>query len=475
MENYLFYSILSIGISYFLYHIFLKKELSLTFNRFYLLGSLVICLVAPTLHFDFLMGIPEIPEMKISGWDTAAFESETETIIGEKVQEVKRDRNIIPQVVLWVYLIVSFLFLLRFVKNLLNILVQIKRNCSLEVKGLRVIPVEERGNPYSFFHYLFVNRTDFENKNISASVLEHESAHSRQYHSADILLVEFICCFFWFNPFLWFYKKAVVTNHEYLADAAVIAGGIDIKNYSDQLIQSGNKTQHLPLISGFNFIQTKNRLLMLHRNQSSATVRAAKILTVLTLFAAVFIFTSFNSKSTGEPFVVVVDAGHGGIDPGNLGEKEINLQIAKQLKALSDEREIKIILIREKDEQIPLNKRVDFVNAQKADMLLSIHCNAAQNLKKRGTETFYSKENKFSEISFNYSKALSEKLIETTEKGEIKTANFKLLKQSEIPSVLIELGFLTNTTDRILLNSPEYQKKIAEELYAGLLEIKSRR
>lgn len=473
MANYLFYSAVSIGITYLLYHVFLRKELSLTFNRFYLLGSLAICLVAPTLHFDFTFEIPKMPEVKISEWNTSIFEPETETVVGEKVMELKRDGNIFPQVLLTVYLIITFLFLLRFVRNLLKILLLIKRNRSIELKGLRVIPVEERGNPYSFFHYLFLNRTDFDNKNYSASVLEHESAHSRQYHSVDIFLVELINCFFWFNPFIWLYKKAVLTNHEYLADAAVIAAGIDLKNYSEQLIQAGNKNRHLQLISGFNLIQTKNRLLMLHRTQSSAAVRAAKISAVLTLFAAVFILTSFDSKSAEKPFVVVVDAGHGGADNGNLGEKDINLQIARQLKALSDEREVRIILIREGDQQIALSERVNFVNAQKADMLLSLHCNSSQNLKKRGTETFYSLESKFSKISFNYSKALSEQLIETTEKGEIKTANFMLLKQSKIPSVLIELGFLTNTTDRILLNSPEYQKKIAEELYTGLLEIKS--
>ncbi|UJH91592.1 N-acetylmuramoyl-L-alanine amidase [Antarcticibacterium sp. 1MA-6-2] len=296
-----------------------------------------------------------------------------------------------------------------------------------------------------------------------------EDAHRRQLHSFDILLIEVFNCFFWFNPFVWLYKKEILENHEYLADHSAIESGLNQEQYSLDIIRNGHKSPQ-KFISGFSFIQTKNRLHMLHKKRSSFLEKSLRIGIVSVLFAVVFAVSSFTTGTA--PFVVVVDSGHGGKDPGNLNEKDINFQISQQLKELSSDNDIKIILIKEEDNFLTLQERTEFVNSQGADFFLSLHCSAAPTKDPRGISLFYSPQSNLHEKSFNYTSVLASHLVETTGKAEIKTANFYILKKSNLPSVLVEMGFLTNPKDREMLEDPGQQKKLAQNIYEGLRKIK---
>ena len=307
MDNYLFYSIVGLGISYLLYHFFLKKEQGFVFTRFYLLGSLILCLLAPILNLDFGNSIPTVPQVDFSKIVTSSPELLQETLPNTAVPGRVKEENTILEILLIVYFIITTVFLFRFSKNLYLIVNKISKNSSFQFGNLKVILIEEKGNPFSFFQYLFINREDLKNYSYSKPVLKHEEAHSKQYHSADILLLELLISFFWFNPFIWFYRRAILLNHEYLADCEVLAAGVGLINYSKQLINSGAKSHHISLISGFNFVQVRNRLEMLHKTKSGTAVRVAKTLSVLIIFALVFIFSSFSKTSIGEPSVGVME------------------------------------------------------------------------------------------------------------------------------------------------------------------------
>ena len=476
MINYIFYTTVGLGSAYLLYHLLLRSEKSLHFNRFYLLGSLLLCLAAPLLEIDFGFSgaVTTKPDLDQLIGGTTAFLKEDVRV--QSTEIIEKNTSVIPQILLLAYLLVTAILLFRFFRNLHQIHLMVKGKTFIEVDGMQIISIEKAQDPFSFFHYLFINEKDLGNSSYFTSVLAHETAHSRQYHSADILLLEFLNCFFWFNPFLKPLRKAILSNHEYLADAAVIDAGVEVEAYSQQLIQAGNRIQSFGLGSGFSFIQTKNRLNMLHITRSKKAVRAAKILSVLTLFSLVFAFSSFTHRNT-EPFKVIVDAGHGGTDPGNQNEKEINLQIALALKALSDEQEVEIVLIRDSDVSLALKERAAFFKSQDADMMLSLHCNAAPGHPEAyGIQAFVSKQSKEYEKSYRYSKLLlAEQLGEFTDKAEIKTANFLLLRDQQIPAILLELGYLTNPQEGARLEDPAFQKEIAANLYQGLLKIKAQR
>lgn len=302
MELYLFYSVSSLGICWFLYHLLLKKEKAFLFNRFYLLGSILLCLLAPALDFELDFQDPSfmVPELFIPVDNNLTDTNTEHDLTTETLLEQDRKTNLLPLLLFSVYLVVSLVFLFRFFKNLAKIIRLIRTKESFSAEGIQIVPTEEKG-PFSFFNFVFINREEINHKSLFSSIIKHESAHSKQYHSADILILELISCFFWFNPFIWLYRKAILTNHEFLADAAVIEKGIGLGEYSNQIIQAGNKSQHFQLISGFNYVQTKRRLLMLHADKSHKAVRAVKKISVLSFMAIIFVFCSFSIHTVDKP------------------------------------------------------------------------------------------------------------------------------------------------------------------------------
>lgn len=431
----------------------------------------MLCLIAPTLELNW--SSQYIPAEKLQLENAFTILEPLEVPDEKSVMLVQKEKFPLKKTLLIFYLTGSALFLIRFSRNLLKIINLIKSKKPTVFKGFKIVETEEKGNPYSFFNYLFINQSDLNNKTFASSIINHELAHSKQLHSVDIIFLEFLSCFFWFNPFIWIYKRAILENHEYLADSAVIKAGIDIEIYSSQLIQCGDFLKK-PFISGFSFTKTKNRLTMLHTEKSFNFLSGLKASIVLILFAGVFTISSFSPAKDSKPFVVVVDAGHGGRDSGSLNEKEINLNISRYLQDLSKADDIQIILIRENDDFVTLQDRINFVNTQKPDFLLSIHSNIFTDPEKRGFEAFYANNGLHKELSLLSSEILMKQhLEEITDKGEIKTANFKILSESTMPGVLIELGFLSNKSDATRLNDPDHQKLIASNIYASLQEIKS--
>lgn len=237
----------------------------------------------------------------------------------------------------------------------------------------------------------------------------------------------------------------------------------------------------------------------------------------LVLFFALSLFFSnpFESFSQNDKFIVVIDAGHGGKDPGGVAngyrEKDVALNVSLLLGKLLSNTEIKVVYTRKTDVFIGLWKRGKIANNAKADLFVSIHCNTVNNSKPYGTETFVlglhankqnleiaKKENavilleddykeryegfdpnseesvlgltllqeenldkSFSlaaEIQQNFSQNLKRK-----NRG-VKQAGFVVLHQTYMPSVLIELGFLSNKNEGKFLDSKMGQQQMAKEI-----------
>jgi len=211
---------------------------------------------------------------------------------------------------------------------------------------------------------------------------------------------------------------------------------------------------------------------------------------------------------------VVLDPGHGGHDigthgPSGLAEKEVVLDVSKRLGALLEQRlGSEVIYTRSTDTYVGLEERTRFANDHKADLFLSIHVNSSPYHSVDGVETYYlnfttskaaldlaARENASSERSvFDLKEllqkiALKDKIDESREfaarvqtslytltaKGSaeaknrgVKKAPFVVLIGASMPSVLAEIGFLSNSTDEALLRKPEHRERIAEALYKGI-------
>lgn len=465
MINYIIYTIVSLGCSFLVYRFVLKNQKSFQFNRFFLLGTLVLCLMAPITEVEIFNTIPSLTEINFqSGQEQLVYE---ELPTGTIVETIQKTDHSFENVMLYIYLTVAFVFLLRYLLNLYRIL-KLTKNTYKSIGYLKLVSIGKEHTASSFFNYLFIDPKHLEDSAYAKSVIQHERIHSQQLHTLDVLLIELLSCVFWFNPFVWIYIRQIRENHEFIADENAVQSGIDIEMYSNNIIYSGNRT--MPFTSGFNFIHIKNRLSMLHQSKSSVLKRTLKSLVALTLFAAIFTLSSF--KDSKPQLVVVIDAGHGGQDPGNSGEKDVVLQISNKLAMYSDQK-IKIIETRNTDKFLSLSERVNFINQQKPDLVISLHCNAHQNAVTNGVEAFYYEEGQHQETSYDYSKILvANQLDQFSKRGKIKTAGFYILKNAECPGVVLELGFITNEKDRALLTNENHQETIAKSLYESLLKIR---
>lgn len=172
---------------------------------------------------------------------------------------------------------------------------------------------------------------------------------------------------------------------------------------------------------------------------------------------------------------IVIDAGHGSQDPGavanGLQEKEIVLDVSLRLQKLLEAEGIEVLMTRSDDTFFELSERVQFANANFADAFISIHSNAAENKSANGTETFWNatyngKESK--KLAQDIQARLLKKLA-TFDRG-VKEANFHVIKNTVMPSVLVELAFVTNQEDAIKLASNEFRQKSAEAIFEGIME-----
>ena len=175
-----------------------------------------------------------------------------------------------------------------------------------------------------------------------------------------------------------------------------------------------------------------------------------------------------------EKYTVVLDAGHGGEDGGTVEqtatEKEINLAVVLKMRELLENQGICVVLTREQDIFIKLEERVRVANGEKADLFVSIHCNYYEKDSSiYGLECYYCK-------GAEDGKYYAERILDTIEKsGEIVSRNAKpsgyyILKNTTVPAVLVETGYLSNYNERNQLISGEYQGKLAQELVEGIVE-----
>ncbi|MGB3607609.1 MAG: M56/M15 family metallopeptidase [Psychroserpens sp.] len=429
--------------------------------------------MAPLLEVTTFETVPSITEMSFqSSEEKGMIDMAADDSI---VTALRASRMNFANVFWFLYLAISSFVLFRFVRNLYKI-IKLTRQSHSCLGILKIVERDDHENASSFLNYLFIDSETLKDLEQSSSIVQHELVHCMEKHTLDVIFMELLLCFFWYNPFLWMYRQAIAQNHEFIADEQTIASGIPMETYARAIIKSSQKEYRVPLTSGFNFIQIKNRIIMLHQSKSSVPKQIFKITSVILLFACIFIFSCTDKDLNTEPLTVIIDAGHGGIDSGNFikeqDEKFIVLQITKALAALSDQR-VDIVLTRNKDEFMSLKDRAEFVNSKKPDLFLSLHCNASKNSLANGVEAYIDLNHEDHDKMLHHAELLLQNQTNYFTSRGVKTGNFYLLKNTSVPSVILELGFLTNDGDRNLLFNTNQQKNIAQSIYDSLLEIRA--
>ena len=277
---YILKSSVCLAVFYLFYRLLLSKETFHRFNRFALLGILLLSCIVPFMEVT----VKEPTEVH------QQFLTFEELLLTVGVSPVEEAGNIMlvsdftwREMLLLVYLSGIVFFLIRTVWSLFRMLHLIRdsRIVSRE-NGITIIAHRKNIAPFSWMKFVLISETDLlEN---GTEILVHEVAHIRKRHSIDLLVAD-ICIFFqWFNPASWLLKQELQNIHEYEADECVINQGIDAKKYQLLLIKKAVGTRLYSMANSFNHSSLKKRITMMLKEKSSPWARL-KYLYVLPLAA----------------------------------------------------------------------------------------------------------------------------------------------------------------------------------------------
>lgn len=188
-----------------------------------------------------------------------------------------------------------------------------------------------------------------------------------------------------------------------------------------------------------------------------------------------------------EQICVVLDAGHGGDDPGKIGingsrEKDINLAITNKVKAYLEANDIKVVLTREGDAGLydaqaenkkvqDMKRRIEIMEEARPVAVVSIHQNSYPEEYVKGAQVFYHKDSKDGEqLATLLQEQMREKLDPENHRQIKANDSYYLLKKTQIPTVIVECGFLSNSKEAALLTEEEYQDRVAWAIHMGILQ-----
>jgi bla regulator protein blaR1 len=289
MIGYLIKTILCSAILLLVYFLLLEKEKAHRFNRFYLLFSIGFSFLVP---FITIEGQKEVLPFADPVYVVIDKANPTPAVNKQPPDEVQKDKvkHSSPLALLYVAITASLLF--RFVRNLFSLFKKIKAEQKLRYQNATLVLCHGCSIPYSFLHYIFLDKEAYESGTIEKEILHHELVHVRQKHSWDILFIELLLSLAWFNPFLYGYKKAIRLNHEFLADDEVVKTFRNTTSYQYLLLNKISSSSHSLLTSSFNYLTTKKRILMMMKTTSPVTI-ALKQFALLPLVALlIFLFST---------------------------------------------------------------------------------------------------------------------------------------------------------------------------------------
>lgn len=219
-----------------------------------------------------------------------------------------------------------------------------------------------------------------------------------------------------------------------------------------------------------------------------------KVILTVALFAAAFFcgrkgveITYAVQESKAPERIVWIDPGHGGADPGKVGvgdvlEKDINLQISMLLKEELEKRDIEVMMTRTEDTDLAdegassrkvsdLNNRCKMMNESDAALTICVHQNSFTDPAVNGAQVFYCSGSEDGKKVAELIQTSIRESVDTDNTREIKeNDSYYMLKNTGLPIVIVECGFLSNTEETALLSDPEYQAKMAEAIAEGVLK-----
>lgn len=246
-----------ITLFYLAYYILLRKETFFNSNRWFLLSGLITSVVLPFIVYTKIVWVAPTP---------TNFTLPLNATQAIPVEQSWLDTHLnLCLIVLYVSII--SLLLVKFAFDFYSLKKVLKGKTIQNQADFKFVDISENIAPFSFFNYIVYNSSLYNTTELE-NILEHEKIHSEQNHTTDVLISRIFCIAFWFNPIVWLYKKAIMQNLEFIADAEALKKIADKKAYQYTLLKITTHENCVAITNHFYQSLIKKRIVMLNKNQS---------------------------------------------------------------------------------------------------------------------------------------------------------------------------------------------------------------
>ena len=266
---------------YFAYKLLFRNSNRFQLNRIILLTISVFAFALPFIRINL-----EGQQFQ----EITSFKEEMDVIFYSDaiIEETPVEANTlsITDIISYLYIIGVVFFLMKFVYNIVKIY-KIKAGKKIEVvDDVNFIYTNESHIPFSFLKNIYIPKD-----NLDAMIIKHEMSHVKNYHSVDIILMEIMIAFQWFNPFIRMIKNELKNNHEFIADSEAIKNEDEKSNYMMLLLQQCTADDFSTIANNFSFLLTKKRISMITKNQK-VKGSVIKVLLTLPVFALLILLNT---------------------------------------------------------------------------------------------------------------------------------------------------------------------------------------
>ncbi len=473
------------GILLLYYYIALRNKKMHRFNRFYLLGVMIVSIVIPLLQLHWTVrhtAISDVvPVENLLNVINGQGEADSSTIAHDNWLSVYQVSFVMAAAI-------SFFLLIKVQLGIFRVMHLKTRYAVTRKDRFNFIETDLPQAPFSFLNNLFWRNDIDITTPAGKSILAHELTHITQKHTLDRIFAGTVSAIFWMNPFFYLIKKELSAIHEFLADEHAINDS-NPQDFALMLLHATPYAKDIFPAHSFFHSSIKRRLLMLTKNKSAriSIVRKFMVLPLLAFTIMIFAFrlqeeSQGNTKNPAlRPFRLVIDAGHGGKDLGAAGingayEKDFTLAIAKQLQQRASDYGIDVLMTRESDVNATPQQRVDWIKTQQADACISIHVNSTgteAQTDSSGFDIYVAKDDANGKLAS--SKQLGTAVLSSLA-HDFKTpaslfqrqAGIWVLQANPLPAILVECGYINNADDyKVLMNKTDIiAKKILEGVSA---------
>lgn len=281
MEVFYIYLIKSSGLIalfYLAYHFMLRKETFFTSNRWFLLLGLFTSIVLPIVVYTKIIWVEPTPV----NYDWSSLH------INTIVDEYHTEEYFYLGLAI-MYCIGTLYLLTKFAIDFYSLNTVLKGKSIQQQADFKFIDTKENVAPFSYFNTIVYNSALYTTSELE-NIIEHEKVHSEQNHTVDVLISRLFCIVFWFNPFIWWYKKAILQNLEFIADNEATKKISDKKAYQFTLLKITTHENCVAITNHFYQSLIKKRIVMLNKNQSKKwnSWKYALVLPALIAFVLLF-------------------------------------------------------------------------------------------------------------------------------------------------------------------------------------------